>query len=130
MATNQFKVVSMTIPADVANAATLTVAYPAGSVSTDFTLGNAGAVADNVVIIGGSDTYVSPAVAFTYNAPSVAVVNNSGVTWRAGQSALIQLGQANSSQIGGPLGSIAQLAPAADLPTTVLKVNEIIAKTS
>lgn len=130
MATNQFKVVSMVIAADVANAATLTVPYPAGSVQTDFTAGNAGPVGDNMVIIGNSDTWVSPQITTTYNAPSVAIVNNSGVTWRAGQTALIQLAQVASSVIGGPLGGIAPLAGAADLPTTVSKVNEIIAKTS
>jgi hypothetical protein len=129
MATNQFKTVQTVLVSDVANTATLTVSYPAGTTQADFIGANAGATADNIIIVG-SDRWVSPQITMTYNAPSVAVLNSSGTTWRTGQTALVQLGQVNSSVIGGPVSSIAPLAGAADLPTTVAKVNEIIAKTS
>lgn len=127
MATNNFKIINTVIAADVANAAVLTVSYPAGSVQGDFTGVNAGALADNVVIIGTSDRYSDPKIAVAFNAPSVAITNNSGVTWRAGQACTIQLGQQASSSAA--LAGVAQLAANADLPTTVAKVNEIIAKT-
>jgi hypothetical protein len=129
MATNQFKTIQQVLVADIANAATLTVSYPAGTTQADFIGANLGPVADNIVIVG-SDRWVDPKITTTYNAPSVAILNSSGTTWRTGQTALIQLAQVNSSVIGGPVSSIAPLAGAADLPTTVSKVNEIIAKTS
>lgn len=127
MATNNFKVINTVIAADVANAAVLTVGYPAGSAQADFTGVNAGALTDNVVIIGTSDRYSDPKIAVAFNAPSVAITNNSGVTWKAGSPCTIQLGQQSSGP--GQLQGIAQLAANADLPTTVTKVNEIIAKT-
>jgi hypothetical protein len=130
MATNQFKIIQTVIAADVANAGVLTVGYPAGSAQADFTGVNAGALSDNVVIIGTSDRYSDPKIAVAFNAPSVAITNNSGVTWKAGSPCTIQLGQQTANQLGGPLAGIAQLAAAADLPTTVAKVNEIIAKTA
>jgi hypothetical protein len=129
MATNQFKTIQQVLVADIEDAETLTVSYPAGTTQADFIGANAGATADNVVIIG-SDRWVDPQITTTFNAPSVAILNSSGTTWRTGQTALIQLGQVNSSVIGGAVGSIAPLAADADLPTAVAKVNEIIAKTS
>src|SRR4051812_22019215 len=101
MATNQFKIINTVIPADIANAGVLTVAYPAGTTQLDFIGVNVGAVADNVVIIGTSDRYSGPKIAVAFNAPSVAITNNSGVTWKAGSAATIQLGQANANQLGG-----------------------------
>jgi hypothetical protein len=130
MATNQFKIISGVFAADIANAGVLTVSYPAGTAQADFQAPNAGILADNVIIIGNGDRYSDPKIALAFNAPSVAITNNSGVTWRAGQAYTLQLGQANSNQLGGPLGSVAPLAAAADLPTTVTKVNEILAKMS
>lgn len=129
MATNQFKTIQQVLGTDVTNAATLTLSYPSGTVQADFTGANVGPVADNVIIVG-SDRWVDPQITTTYGASNITILNGTGVTWRQGQTALIQLAQVASSVIGGPIGSIAPLAGAADLPTTVAKVNEIIAKTS
>ena len=126
MATNNFGVVQVALAAAVPNNGTVIVAYPAGTAQADYQNQFAGPVADNVAIIGNSNRYAGSAqVTFTYGAGNVTVTNKSADTWPAGATALFQMPRAPLG--AAALAGIAALAANADLPTTVGKVNEIIA---
>jgi len=126
MATNNFGVVAVALASAVPNNGTVVVAYPAGTAQADYQNQFAGPVADNVAVINNSNRYAgSGQVTFTYGASNVTVTNKSADTWPAGATALFQLPRAPIGAVA--LAGIAPLAAAADLPTTVGKVNEILA---
>jgi hypothetical protein len=72
------------LAAAVANAGTLTVAYPAGTVQADYLTTNAGVTSDNMAIIGGVKYTGGTLLGFAYGASNITVTNNTGVTWAAG----------------------------------------------
>ena len=88
---------------DVANAGTLTVAYPAGTSQATFTGANAAANTGFGVL---NDNEVFPEAAagvrvnFTYGASNVTVTNNTGITWPAGSVLRFQFGAAGNDRPG------------------------------
>lgn len=88
------------LAADVANAGTLTISYPTGYAQADFTGGNAGNTADNMLVFRPSgDKYTGTQVGITFGASNITITNNSGTTWSATPTGG---SLANSYQIGLP----------------------------
>lgn len=93
----------------VANAGTVEVTYPSGSVQGDFTGVNASA--DGVVIVNDNEVYTEAAsqVSISYGASSGTITNNSGVSWPAGSTIRVQFGQVGNDRPGFPSDAIAAL---------------------
>lgn len=80
------RIVQGVVAADVADGATLTVAYPAGTSKGNFQFG-----VDNAITIG-QNTYKAPGKAtFVYGAASVVITNKTGATWKAGLPYIAQM---------------------------------------
>lgn len=107
MATNNFtQSGKITLPAAVAaSGGTVVLAYPTGSVQGDFTGANAGASADNLVLINDNDRYSGSQVGFTYGASTITITNNSTVTWPAGASLRAQYPKPTLGAITGSKGA-------------------------
>lgn len=92
-----------TLAADVANAATVTVSYPAGTTQASFIGANAAANTGSLVL-NGNEVYPEAAagvrVNFTYGASNVTVTNNTGITWPAGSTIRVQFGRAGADRPG------------------------------
>lgn len=109
-----FKTTSIILSADVANAGTVTVAYPAGTAQADFT--GANAAADGVAIVNDNDIYneADSDIALSYGASDITLTNNSGGTWASGSTVRVQLGIAGGDAPGfEPAPAIADAAAAA-----------------
>lgn len=128
-------VTSAVLGAAVANAGTITIAYPAGTNQAFFTGANASA--DGAAILNGNEVYrelpSGVRVNFTYNGGDITVTNNTGLTWPAGSTLLIQLGRAGNDRPGFQPGpAIADAATRggsyvqAEANATVASVNAIL----
>lgn len=71
----------LVLSADVANGGTVTIAYPTGTAQADYTGGNAGNAADNMVVFNNGDKYTGAQVGLTFGASNITLTNNSGGTW-------------------------------------------------
>lgn len=86
--------VTAVLASDVADSATATVPYPAGTDQASLTGTTGGAVA-----IGENDIWPQDqaagdgTVAFTFGASNITVTNNSGVTWAAGSTLIASFGE-------------------------------------
>ena len=78
-----------TLGAAVADAGTVTVPYPTGTVQADLTGSTGG-----MVVVNDNDVYTqaSTDVAFTFNAGDITVTNSTGNTWPAGAKLIISFG--------------------------------------
>ena len=87
----------------VANAGTLTVAYPAGTTQASFIGANA-AANTGAAVLNGNEVYPEAAsgvrVNFTYGASDITVTNNTGITWPAGSTLRVQFGRAGADRPG------------------------------
>lgn len=83
-----FDTVSTTLTADVANAGTFTVGYPAGRDAGYYTGGSSHAV---ITTPYGDLTVANGKAAFAFGASLVTITNNSGVTLKAGTRVTIQI---------------------------------------
>lgn len=99
-----FEVTSVVLATAVADAGTVTVAYPSGTAQADFTGANASAT--GVAIIDDNDVWTEAAadISLTYGAGDITLTNNSGVTWAAGSTVRVQLGQAGNDRPGFEAG--------------------------
>lgn len=131
-----FKIVKSVLAAAVANAGTVTLAYPAGTAQADFT--GANAAADGLVVLNGNDVYNEKVsgvrVNFTYGASNITLTNNTGVSWPAGATLVAQLGQAGNDRPGfQPAPAIADVAAAgatyaqAEVNAGITAINAILA---
>lgn len=94
----------------VANAGTVAVTYPSGSVQGDFTGVNASAT--GVVVVNENEVYTEAAsqVSISYGASSGTITNNSGVSWPAGSTIRVQFGKVGNDRPGfQPSDAIAAL---------------------
>ncbi len=84
-------VVSAVLAADVANSATVAVAYPAGTTKTDL-FGSTGG--DLTVGDGAYGAWEEAAGGFsvTYGSSTITITNLSGLTWPAGQTLRVSFG--------------------------------------
>lgn len=130
-----FKIVNTTLAAAVANAGTVTLAYPAGTTQASFTGANASA--DGAVVIDSNDVFNEAVsgvrVNFAYGADNVTLTNNTGITWPAGAELIAQLGQAGndkpSLQAGPAIANAAAAGGAyaqAEANATIATVNAIL----
>lgn len=91
-----FKTAYITLASAVADAGTVTVPYPAGTTQASFT--GANAAADGKAIVNDNDVYSEAAseIALAYGGSNVTLTNNSGVSWAAGSTVRVQMGQAGA----------------------------------
>lgn len=93
-------VTSVVLGAAVANAGTVTVSYPAGTDQAFFTGANASA--DGAVVLNGNEVFrelpSGVRVNFTYGASNITLTNNTGLSWPAGSTLLVQLGRAGNDR--------------------------------
>ncbi len=106
----------ITLTAQVNNAGTVTVAYPAGTTQASFIGANAAAHTGSLVL-NGNEVYPEAGsgvrVNFTYNAGDVTVTNNTGVAWPAGSTIRAQFGRAGNDRPGfGPGPAVTALTTA------------------
>lgn len=91
-----FKTTEFVLASAVADAGTVTAAYPAGTAQADFTGANA-APNTGSVVINGNEVYKELGsgvrVNFTYGGSNITITNNTGQTWPAGSSVVAQFGQ-------------------------------------
>lgn len=97
----------------VANAGTVTLAYPAGTTQATFIGANAAPNTGSAVL---NDNEVFPEaasgvrIALTYNSGDITVTNNTGISWPAGSKLLVQLGAFGADRPGfAPAPAIAAL---------------------
>jgi hypothetical protein len=92
-----------TLASAVANAATVTVAYPAGTTQASFIGANA-APNTGFLVLNGNEVYPEATsgvrVSFSYGAGDVTVTNTTGVTWAAGSTIRVQFGRAGTDRPG------------------------------
>ena len=81
----------VTLGTAVADAGTLTVAYPSGTAQADFT--GALALAEGSVALGNNDIFkeADEDIAITYGASNITVTNDTGATWPAGTKVTVGL---------------------------------------
>ena len=123
-----FKTLTTVLAATVANAATFTVPYPAGTVQADFTAPND--AADGVLIINSNDVYneADADISIAYGASNITITNATGSALAAGSTVDLQLGQAGGdSPALEPADAIADTASGATLADVITKQNEILA---
>lgn len=136
---DNFAVITMTLPAEVATDGTFEATYPAGTNADSYDQGNAAAV---ILILDDSDRYAGPdQVEVAYGA-TVTVTNRSDVLWRAGQTAMLQLPKVsvfadeaeavakNSAVTAAGMGIAAlgaQTPDQAGIDAIVAKINELVA---
>lgn len=91
------------LAAAVANAGTLTVAYPAGTAQANF-IGSNVATNTGAAVLNNNEIYPEAAsgvrVNFTYNGGDITVTNNTGVTWPAGSKLRVQFGRIGNDRPG------------------------------
>lgn len=94
---------TLVLAAAVANAGTVTVAYPAGTTQASFTGANL-ATNTGAAVLNGNEVYPEAAsgvrVNFTYNGGDITVTNNTGVAWPAGSTLRVQFGRAGNDRPG------------------------------
>lgn len=121
--------------ADVANAATVTLPYPAGTNQAFFT--GANAAADGAVTLNDNERFLElPSgvrVNFSYGASNITLTNNTAITWPAGTRVRAQLGFAGANRPGfAPAPAIADAGARgasyvqAEATATNTKINEIL----
>ena len=97
-----FVVTSAVLASAVANAGTVTLAYPAGTNQAFFTGANASA--DGVAVLNDNEVYLERVsgvrVNITYGASDITLTNNTGVSWPAGSTLRVQLGRAGNDRPG------------------------------
>ena len=109
-----FKLVTVVLAADVADAGTVTLGYPAGTAQADFTGVNASD--DGFAVVNDNDLYTEADedIALAYGGSDITLTNNSGQTWTAGSTVVVQLGQAGgdspSLEPGDAIANIDDLA--------------------
>lgn len=88
-----FKTTTIVLASAVADAGTVTVAYPSGTAQADYT--GANAAADGVAVLNNNEVYTEAAsqISLSYGASNITLTNDSGGTWAAGTEVLVQLGQ-------------------------------------
>lgn len=87
------KTVEFVLGAAVVDTGTVTgIAYPPGTNQAFFTSPNDSAT--GVVIINDNDVYAEgdPGIDITYGASTITLTNDTGLTWAAGSSVILQLG--------------------------------------
>ena len=94
---------TLVLAAAVANAGTVTVAYPAGTTQASFIGANV-ATNTGAAVLNGNEVYPEAGsgvrVNFTYNGGDITVTNNTGVTWAAGSTLRLQFGRAGADRPG------------------------------
>ena len=110
-----------TLASNVANAGTLTLAYPAGTNQAAFTGNNASA--NSQVVLNDNDVFSESAakIGVTFGASDITVTNSSGVTWPAGALARIGLARGATDDIAGIQG-----APITALSMSVGTANDTV----
>jgi len=97
-----FVVTSAVLASAVANAGTVTLAYPSGTNQAFFTGANASA--DGAAVLNDNEVYPEAGagvrINITYGASDITVTNNTGVTWAAGSFLRVQLGRAGNDRPG------------------------------
>ena len=133
---DNFAVTSTTVPADVATSGTMEFPFPAGVAAADLEGGDPAQV---VLILNDSDRYQGEEyVTVAYGTGITATNVHEGVTWRAGQAAMLQVPRKPAfvdaadavDQMAAVIGAGSAIAPldaAADLPTTIGTVNQLVA---
>lgn len=98
------------LAAAVANAGTLTVAYPSGTVQANF-IGSGLATNTGFLVLNNNEVYPEAGsgvrVNFTYNGVDITVTNNTGVSWPAGSKVRVQFGRAGNDKPGFGIGPAA-----------------------
>lgn len=98
-----FVTTSIVLAAQVANAGTVTLTYPAGTNQAFFTGANA-AANTGAAIVNENDVYPEAAsgtrINLTYGASDITLTNNTGVAWPAGSTVRVQLGRAGNDRPG------------------------------
>lgn len=80
------------LAANVANAGTVTVPYPAGTTQASLTGSTDGTAVLNNNMVYPQAASGAGTVAFTFGASNITVTNNSGETWPAGSTLLLSFG--------------------------------------
>lgn len=97
------KTIETVLASAVANAGTVTLAYPAGTTVADFVGRNA--AADGKVVVNGNEVYneatAGVRINLSYGASNITLTNNTGQTWAAGSALIVELGQANKLVVEG-----------------------------
>lgn len=88
----------ITITTAVANAGTLTVAYPSGSTQASLTGTTGGSMSLNSNDIFPQAASGTGTVAYAFGASSITVTNNSGITWAVGDR--VQFGFGKNNRLG------------------------------
>lgn len=105
-----FVTTSIVLGAQVANAGTVAVPYPAGTNQAFFTGPNA-AANTGAAVINENDVYPEAAagvrINLTYGASDITLTNNTGVTWPAGSTVRVQLGRSGNDRPGFARGAAA-----------------------
>lgn len=91
---NRQQTVSTILASAVANAGTVTIPYPTGTVQADYIGSNAST--GHVAIVGGNDRYSGSQIAVTFGASNITLTNNSGETWAAGKSLVVTFEQSDT----------------------------------
>lgn len=120
-----FAITAITLAAAVADDATVTVAYPTGTVQANYTGANASA--DAVVVLNDNDVFQQgdPGFLITYGASNATVTNKSGEAWPAGSTLRVQFASAGNDRPGfqpGPAVANPAGTSGAQLETTLLGV--------
>lgn len=131
-----FRIVEIVLAAAVADAGTVTLAYPAGTDQAFFTGDNASA--DGAVVLNDNDLIAEAAsgvrVNYTYGGSNITLTNNTGQTWAAGTAIRAQLGRAGNDRPGfQPSPAIADVAAVggtyaqAEVNAAVTAINKVLA---
>ncbi|MEC5291586.1 MULTISPECIES: hypothetical protein [unclassified Aurantimonas] len=94
MANRRHQVVETTLATAVANAGTVTLAYPAGTVQADYI--GANAATGHTATVAGNNRYTGALIAVAFGASNITLTNNSGETWPAGASLIAGLEQSDT----------------------------------
>jgi hypothetical protein len=130
-----FRVVEVVLSSAVADAGTVTLAYPAGTTQASFIGANASA--DGAVIVNDNDFYEEKVsgvrVNFTYGGSDITLTNNTGVSWPAGSRIRAQLGIAGNDTpaltAGDAIADVAAVGGTfaqAEVNAIATKVNQVL----
>lgn len=98
-----FRIVEVTLGSAVANAGTVTLAYPTGTTQASFIGANAAPNTGQVVL---NDNEVYPEagsgvrINLSYGGSDITLTNNTGLSWAAGSRLRVQLGIAGNDRPG------------------------------
>lgn len=120
-----FAITEMVLASAVADAGTVTVAYPTGTVQANFTGNNA--ATDAVVVLNDNDVILQgdPGIGISYGSANATLTNNTGTAWPAGTRLRVQFASAGNDRPGFQPGpSVANPAgtSGAQLETTVIGI--------